>query len=59
LVEAAGSGFGNLPYMLGGMPEEVAGAEETRMRAWKPDIKVVKALITFAMETKRLAGEGE
>jgi hypothetical protein len=58
LVETAGSGFGNLSYMLGGMPDEVDGAGDTRTRTWKPDIKVVKAVITFAMETKQLACEG-
>jgi hypothetical protein len=30
---------------------------EPNIRVWKPDIKIVKAVIAFAMETKRLANE--
>jgi hypothetical protein len=58
LVEAAGPHFGSLPRMLGGKAESVDGASEPNGRAWKPDIKIVRAVIAFAMETQRLVVEG-
>jgi hypothetical protein len=44
--------------MLGGKPEIVGDASEQNGRAWKPDVKIVRAVIGFAMETGRLAPEG-
>lgn len=58
LIDAAGSNYGSLSYMLGGRPESVDGTDEQDRRAWNPDIKVVKAVVAFAVETKRLAYEG-
>jgi hypothetical protein len=43
--------------MLGGKPDTTDRANEPNIGAWKPDIKIVKAVIAFAMETKRLANE--
>ncbi|KAJ5819396.1 hypothetical protein N7474_004987 [Penicillium riverlandense] len=51
LIEAAGAHFGSLPQMLGGKPENVDGACESNRRAWEPDIKVVRAVLAYAMET--------
>lgn len=34
------------------------GARETQIKAWRPDIGTVKAVIAFAIETKRLDEEG-
>lgn len=53
LIEAAGPHFGNLPRMLGRKPESVDGTKELNGRAWKPDIKTVRAIIAFAMWTER------
>lgn len=58
LIGAAGSNYDNLSYMLGGKPESIDGTSDQNGRAWKPDIKVVKAVVAFAVETKRLAYEG-
>ncbi|KAJ5240479.1 uncharacterized protein N7469_002070 [Penicillium citrinum] len=58
LIEAAGPSFGSLSQMLGGKPGNAEGTSEPNGRAWKPDIKIVKAVIMFAMETGRLANEG-
>jgi hypothetical protein len=44
--------------MLGGKAESVDGTSEPNGRAWKPDIKIVKAVIAFAMATQRLLFEG-
>lgn len=55
LIEAAGPSLGSLSQMLGGKPETVGVASESNGRAWKPDIKVVRA---YAMETEQLAPEG-
>jgi hypothetical protein len=41
--------------MLGGKPESIDGTSELDGRAWKPDIKIVRAVIGFAMATERLA----
>jgi hypothetical protein len=57
LIEAAGPSFGNLSQMLGGKPEIVGDASEPNGKAWKPDVKIVRAVIAFAMETGRLASE--
>ena len=57
LIEAAGPHFGSLSHTLGGKPETVDRIGETRMEAGKPDMKMVKAVIVFAMGTKRLANE--
>ena len=58
LIEAAGPSLGNLSLMLGGKPAMVGDASERSGRAWKPDVKIVRAVIAFAMETERLAPEG-
>lgn len=58
LIETAGPHFGNLPQMLGGKAESVDGTSEPNGRAWEPDIKIVKAVIAFAMETQRWVVEG-
>lgn len=58
LIEAAGPHFGSLPWMLGGKAERVDGASEPNGRTWKPDIRIVRAVIAFAMETERLVVEG-
>jgi hypothetical protein len=57
LIDAVGSNYGSLPYMLGGKPESVDGTNEQNRRAWKHDIKVIKAVVAFAVETKRLMYE--
>lgn len=57
LIETVGPHFGNLWRMLGGKAENADGTSEPNGRAWKPDIKIVKALIAFAMETRRLVVE--
>lgn len=57
LIEAAGPNFGSLSQMLGGKPGTVEDASEPSGRTWKPDIKIVKTVIAFAMETRRLANE--
>jgi hypothetical protein len=44
--------------MLGGKAERVDGASEPNGRTWKPDIRIVRAVIAFAMETERLVVEG-
>jgi hypothetical protein len=58
LIEAAGPSFSSLAEMLGGKPEIVGDASEPNGGAWKPDVKIVRAVIAFAMETGRLAPEG-
>ena len=58
LIEAAGPSLGSLSQMLGGKPGIVGDASEPNGRAWKPDVKIVRAVIAFAMETGRLAPEG-
>jgi hypothetical protein len=58
LIDAVGSNYGSLSYMPGGKPESVDGTNEQNRKAWKPDIKVIKAVVAFAVETKRLAYEG-
>ena len=58
LIEATGLSFGSLSQMLGGKPEIAGDASESNGRAWKPDVKIVRAVIAFAMETGRLAPEG-
>ncbi|KAJ5215587.1 uncharacterized protein N7498_001994 [Penicillium cinerascens] len=58
LIEAAGPSLGNLSQMLGGKPATVGDASEPSGRAWKPDVKIVRAVIAFAMETGWLAPEG-
>jgi hypothetical protein len=57
LTEAAGPGLGSLSQMLGGKPESVGDASEPDGRAWKPDVKIVRAVIAFAMKTGRLTLE--
>lgn len=42
--------------MLGGKPDTIDQANKPSI-AWKPNIKIVKAVIAFAIETKRLANE--
>jgi hypothetical protein len=44
--------------MLGGKPEMALDTSELNGRAWKPDVKIVRAVIAFAMKTGRLAPEG-
>ena len=58
LIEAAGPSLGSLSQMLGGKPECVGDASEPNGRAWKPDVKIVRAVIAFAIKTGRLAPEG-
>ncbi|KAJ5094907.1 endonuclease/exonuclease/phosphatase [Penicillium argentinense] len=58
LIEATGPSFGNLSQMLGGKPEIGGDSCVANGRAWKPDIKIVRAAIAFAVETRRLAPEG-
>ena len=58
LIEATGLSFGSLSQMLGGKPEIAGDASESNGRAWKPEVKMVRAVIAFAMETGRLAPEG-
>jgi hypothetical protein len=58
LIEAAGPSLGNLSPMLGDKPAIVGDASEPSGRAWKPDVKIVRAVIAFAMDTGRLAPEG-
>lgn len=58
LIDAAGSNYGSLSYMLGGKPESVDGTDGQNRRTWKPDIKVVKAVVAFAVGTKMLEYEG-
>ena len=58
LTEAVGPSLGSLSQMLGGKPEIVGDASESNGRAWKPDVKIVRAVIAFAMEKGRLAPEG-
>ncbi|KAJ5288337.1 hypothetical protein N7508_011112 [Penicillium antarcticum] len=58
LIEAVGPNLGSLSQMLGGKPEIVGDASEPNDRAWKPDVRIVRAVIAFAMETGRLAPEG-
>lgn len=43
--------------MLGGKPEIVGDASEPNGRTWKPDVRIVRAVIAFAMKG-RLAPEG-
>ena len=57
LIEATGPSFGSLSLILGGRPGEVSETSESNGRAWKPDIKVFRAVIAFAMETELLAPE--
>lgn len=57
LIEAVGPAFGNLSQILGGKPESVSAASESNGRTWKPDIKIVRAVIAFAMATGRLTSE--
>ena len=57
LVEAAGSQYGSLSQMLGAKPESVDGTSEPNGKAWRPELKTVKAVIVFALETGRLAAE--
>jgi hypothetical protein len=54
LVETAGPSFGNLSQMLGGKSENTEEESEPDGRAWKLDIKFVRAAITFAMETGKV-----
>ena len=54
LIEAAGPSFGSLPQMLGGKPEIIGDASKPKGRPWKPDVKIVRAFIVFAIETERL-----
>lgn len=49
LAEAAGPYFSNLSRMLDGKLESVDGTNEPNGRAWKPDTKIVRAVIAFAM----------
>lgn len=58
LTEAAGPNLGNQSQMLGGKPECVGDASGPDGRAWKPDVKIVRAVIEFATKTGRLAPEG-
>lgn len=53
----AGAHFGNLSLMLGGKPTNLDEVDETSGKGWKPDLKLVKAVIVFAMATGRLAVE--
>lgn len=49
-----GASFGNLSEMLGGKPETVEDANEANGKVWKTNIKVVRALVAYAIETGRL-----
>jgi hypothetical protein len=44
--------------MLGGKPDMAVDTSELNGRLWKPDVKVVKAVVAFAKKTGRLAPEG-
>ncbi|KAJ5413877.1 hypothetical protein N7509_000504 [Penicillium cosmopolitanum] len=39
--------------MLGGKAKIVGDVSEPNERAWKPDVKLVRVVIAFAMETGR------
>jgi len=41
--------------MLCDKPESIGGARDRNRRAWEPNIKVVKAVVAFAVETNRSA----
>ncbi|KAJ5981918.1 endonuclease/exonuclease/phosphatase [Penicillium sp. IBT 35674x] len=58
LTEATDPGLGRLSQMLGGKPESVGNVSEPDDRAWKPNIKIVRAAIAFAIKMGRLAPEG-
>ncbi|KAJ5209427.1 endonuclease/exonuclease/phosphatase [Penicillium cf. viridicatum] len=58
LAETVGPSLGSLSKMLGGKPETTEDTSELNERAWKPDVKIVRAVIAFAMKTGRLAPEG-
>jgi hypothetical protein len=58
LIDAVGPNYSSLSYMLGGKPESVDGTNEQNRRTWKRGIKVIKAIVAFAVETKRLAYVG-
>jgi hypothetical protein len=58
LIEKVGPLFGNLSHMLGGKPQASpteGQVVEPEKSTWKPDLKVIKAVIKFARETQRLA----
>ena len=57
LIEAAGPSLGSLSQMLGGKPGIIGDASEPNGRAWKPDVKIVRAVIAVAMEMGWLAPE--
>ena len=57
LIEAIGPSFGSLSQMLGGKAESFGDASALNGRAWKFDVKTVRAVIAFAMETGRLDSE--
>ncbi|KAJ5642745.1 endonuclease/exonuclease/phosphatase [Penicillium lividum] len=58
VIEAAGSSFGSLSHMLGGKSDMAVDTSELNGRLWKPDVKVVKAVVAFVRKTGRLAPEG-
>jgi hypothetical protein len=43
--------------MLGGKPEIVGDTSELNGRAWKPDVKIVRAVIAFTMEIGRFINQ--
>jgi hypothetical protein len=43
--------------VLGGKLDTIDQVEEPNTRVWKPDIKIIKAVIAFAIEMKRLAND--
>jgi len=45
--------------MLGGIPESVGDVSDPNGRAWKPDVKIVRAAIAFAMKKGRWLMKGE
>ncbi|KAJ5982343.1 endonuclease/exonuclease/phosphatase [Penicillium sp. IBT 35674x] len=57
LTEATDPGLGSLSQMLGGKSESVGDVSEPDGRAWKPNIKIVRAAIAFAIKIDRLAPE--
>ncbi|KAJ5117672.1 hypothetical protein N7448_011304 [Penicillium atrosanguineum] len=58
LIDATGPSFGSLSQMLGGKAESLGDVSASNGKAWKVDVKIVRAVIAFAMETGRLAPEG-
>lgn len=57
LIEVTGPSFSSLSLMLGDKPGNINGTSESNSQAWKPDIKIIRSVIAFAMETEQLDPE--